>query len=140
MELSKYACTYVVPISLLSYYFISESRSSLYIHMIIVCLIGCLDVTKRSEMEYFPIFKIKYNIFLKLLAIISHFILIYFLFLFPFPKTTSIYSHILLIVANLIIYCLPWWPYLIKRNDMGLIYNVLYCIMYFFLDQFYKKN
>ena len=50
-------------------------------------------------------------------------------------ENNNLISIFLLIVANLIIYFLPYWPYELSKMDVVYLYNfiyfVLFCLFYF---------
>ena len=119
---------FLIPLSLLSYYFIPYSRPILLLHMIIIGIIGILDTYNKFQNN-------SINIIQSILSVIIHFPLIYVIkdldkfstinknILFNRTNTISI---LLLLLANIIMKYLYYWPYQIERNNLILIYNSLY--------------
>lgn len=115
MKLTQYLSLYLIPLIILSYIFIPSIRSGLFIHGIIVTIIGCLD-------NYYKTIPFM----IKILAYIVHLIILIPLALYPI-YTVSYLTLIFFGIALLVIKHLSWWPYSLKRITMLRIYILLFC-------------
>lgn len=72
----------------------------------------------------------KHGYIIHIWSIVFHLILL--LVLLDFDKYGfNIYSFYLLLLANLVIIYLPYWPYKIDRNTMLMMYNAFYIMLLF---------
>ena len=121
---TQYLSLYLIPFIILTYTFIPSTRSSLFIHGIIITIIGCLD----NYYNTIPFI-------IKILAYIVHLIILIPLALYP-TYIVSYLTLFLFVIALLVIKHLPWWPYSLKRKSMLQIYIILFCSYLFMLSLF----
>ena len=124
MNITQYLSLYLIPFIILSYTFIPSSRSALFIHGIIITIIGCLD----NYYNAIPFI-------IKILTYIVHLIILIPIVLYP-TYIVSYLTLFLFVIALLVIKHLPWWPYSLKRKSMLQIYIILFCSYLFMLSLF----
>ena len=114
----KFELSYIlVPATAILYFYYPISRPILFHHLNCIGLIGIYDT----------ILKKKYNSKLfTYLSILFHSLLCLSLLRMRQDGDINLYSLILLLVANLIIKNLPYWPYLIERCKLLYFYNFIY--------------
>ena len=121
-RLKFYLSTYLIPILTLLYIYFPFCREILFIHMIIIFIIG------NIETYYQPV---TFNS--KIFGWLSHTILIITILYFNNPKEinkkTINYSDIIWILAPILIYLLPWWKYVLTRNNFFFLYVINYIII-----------
>ena len=126
-------CTYVIPISLILYYYFPSIRPALFIHMIIVASIGNIE-THNS---------IIFSTWLeKIISYFSHMLLILILFLFKPRSYINIYSVLLNILVLLPVLFHPKWLYTMSKERMLITYYIKYIVIAFtvlVLFPFFKK-
>ena len=113
----------LVPIVVLLYIFYPKSKHIFFKH--IVC-IGCVGII---EMIFFEKYKFSTCIGIynnKCIVLLIHIALLVVLFNFKKYWSYNIYSILILILANVIIIYLPWWPYYMSRKTLIYIYNITY--------------
>jgi len=114
----QYELSYIlVPLMAMAYYFIHATRPIFIYHMIIIGTVGTIDTLYKMG---------TYNGYITtVLSIIFHLALLFVLCDFD-KYGYNIYSLLLLLLANLIIVYLPYWPYKINKNTILIMYNMLY--------------
>jgi len=126
-------CTYVIPISLILYYYFPSIRPALFIHMIIVASIGNIE-THNS---------IIFSTWLeKIISYFFHMLLILILFLFKPTSYINIYSVLLNILVLLPVLFHPKWLYTMSKERMLITYYIKYIVIAFtvlVLFPFFKK-
>jgi len=123
-------CAYAIPISLALYYYIPRSRPILFIHMLVLGIIGNIEMY-NSVM--FPLW------WEKMIGYFFHTILIVILFAMKTTKYINIYSVLLNLFVPIVIYLHPCWPYSNKKNDMIGIYLQFYIIIALLILLFSKS-
>ena len=121
-ELSLQICTYVIPLSLILYYYFPKIRPVLFIHMIIVASIGNIE-THNSII--FPTW------WEKIISYFFHALLILILFLFKTSSYINIYSVLLNILVPLLILFHPKWLYTMSKERMIMTYYIKYIVIAF---------
>ena len=115
-------CTYVIPISLILYYYFPSIRPALFIHMIIVASIGNIE-THNS---------IIFSTWLeKIISYFFHMLLILILFLFKPTSYINIYSVLLNILVLLPVLFHPKWLYMMSKERMLMTYYIKYIVIAF---------
>ena len=99
--------------------------------MIIIFIIG------NIETYYQPVTLIS-----KIFGWLAHTILIITILYFKIPKEinkkTIIYSDIICILAPILIYLLPWWKYVLTRNNFFFLFVINYIIIRYLCIKFIK--
>jgi len=126
-------CTYVIPISLILYYYFPSIRPALFIHMIIVASIGNIE-THNS---------IIFSTWLeKIISYFFHMLLILILFLFKPTSYINIYSVLLNILVLLPVLFHPKWLYTMSKERLLITYYIKYIVIAFIIlviFPFFKK-
>ena len=115
-------CTYVIPISLILYYYFPSIRPALFIHMIIVATIGIIE-THNSI-----IFTTWWE---NVISYFFHMLLILILFLFKPSSYINIYSVLLNIFVLLPVLFHPKWLYTMSKERMLITYYIKYIVIAF---------
>ena len=115
-------CTYVIPISLILYYYFPKIRPALFIHMIIVATIGIIE-THNSI-----IFTTWWE---NVISYFFHMLLILILFLFKPSSYINIYSVLLNILVLLPVLFHPKWLYMMSKERMLMTYYIKYIVIAF---------
>ncbi len=115
-------CTYVIPISLILYYYFPKIRPALFIHMIIVATIGIIE-THNSI-----IFTTWWE---NVISYFFHMLLILILFLFKPSSYINIYSVLLNIFVLLPVLFHPKWLYTMSKERMLMTYYIKYIVIAF---------
>ena len=115
-------CTYVIPISLILYYYFPSIRPALFIHMIIVATIGIIE-THNSI-----IFTTWWE---NVISYFFHMLLILILFLFKPTSYINIYSVLLNILVLLPVLFHPKWLYMMSKERMLMTYYIKYIVIAF---------
>ena len=115
-------CTYVIPISLILYYYFPSIRPALFIHMIIVATIGIIE-THNSI-----IFTTWWE---NVISYFFHMLLILILFLFKPSSYINIYSVLLNILVLLPVLFHPKWLYMMSKERMLMTYYIKYIVIAF---------
>ena len=126
-------CTYVIPISLILYYYFPKIRPALFIHMIIVATIGIIE-THNSI-----IFTTWWE---NVISYFFHMLLILILFLFKPSSYINIYSVLLNIFVLLPVLFHPKWLYMMSKERMLMTYYIKYIVIAFtilVIFPFFKK-
>lgn len=117
-------CTYVIPISLILYYYFPSIRPALFIHMIIVASIGNIE-THNS---------IIFSTWLeKIISYFFHMLLILILFLFKPTSYINIYSVLLNILVLLPVLFHPKWLYTMSKERLLITYYIKYIVIAFII-------
>ena len=120
----KYELSYIlIPFSALLYYYAPSSRSILLFHMVIIGLIGINDALSK--------YKKKENAILPTIGSLIFHTLLLIVLKDLFKYKSNILSLLLLLVANIIIIYLPYWPYILNKNKTILLYNSIYLSLLF---------
>jgi len=115
-------CTYVIPISLILYYYFPSIRPALFIHMIIVATIGIIE-THNSI-----IFTTWWE---NVISYFFHMLLILILFLFKPTSYINIYSVLLNILVLLPVLFHPKWIYTMSKERVLITYYIKYIVIAF---------
>ena len=118
----QYELSYIlVPLAVVLYYYFPLLRPILIYHVAIIGFIGVIDTLCKMD---------DYNgIIITIFSIIFHVALL--LVLLDYNKHAfSIYSLVLLLLANIIIVYLPYWPYELSRNTVSIMYNFLFFVLF----------
>lgn len=118
----QYELSYIlIPLCVFIYYYFTRSRPVLIYHIAIIGFIGIVDSVYKIE---------KYNGYVSsIINIIIHgalFLVLYDLYKYDF----DIYSLLLLVVANMIIIYLHYWPYEMDRYTTLFMYNISYLSLF----------
>ena len=115
---------FLIPFIYFLYNYFPTIRTYILYHIVCTGIVGTID----SGYSYN-----KNNIGIGTLFISSivHLSLLIVLIHFKKYGKINIISIVLLFVANLIIFFLPYWPYSIKRESTSLLYNFIYCFLCF---------
>ena len=124
-----YLSTILIPLTLILYVFIQPLRPVLFKHMIAVGLIGIIETG-----YFFEGYKKKHHTWWTkgwqpatyIFCMILHVLLLLVLINFPQYWNFNKFSFVLLIIVNLIIIFLPWWPYFMSKTTVLVLYNVIY--------------
>ena len=126
-------CTYVIPISLILYYYFPKIRPVLFIHMLIVASLGNIE-THNS---------IIFSTWLeKIISYFFHMLLILILFLFKPSSYINIYSVLLNIFVLLPVLFHPKWLYTMSKERLLITYYIKYIVIAFIIlviFPFFKK-
>jgi len=126
-----YLSTYLVPILTLLYIYFPFCRKMIFIHMILIFIIG------NIETYYQPVTLIS-----KIFGWLAHTILIITILYFKIPKEINkkiiIHSDIICILAPILIYLLPWWKYVLTRNNFFFLFVINYIIIRYLCIKFIK--
>ena len=117
----EYELSYIViPLSIILYLFIPETRPSLIYHMIIIGIIGTLDTLYKFG---------KYNGYIATsLSVLFHLCILFVLYDYN-KYSYNLYSLLLLVLANIIIIYLPYWPYKFNKSIILSMYNIIYLLL-----------
>lgn len=121
----RYELSYIlVPLSILLYIYVPAMKPVLMYHMVCVSIIGTIDTLLKDN-----------GIAMKIASIILHLLLLFVLYDFNIYENNNLLSITLLIIANLIVIFLPYWPYELSKMDIVYLYNFIYialfCLFYF---------
>jgi hypothetical protein len=120
----NYELSYVlIPLIYYIYIYLPNTLSYFLYHIVCIGIIGTIDcVYKYNENAIgIGILIISILLHLSLLVVLNH---------FKKYRKINIISILLLILADIIILFLPYWPYSIKRETLFLLYNFIYVILY----------
>ena len=125
----KYQLSYLlVPLAVILYIYIPAFRSYLLYHMVCCGLIGTTDTINYNTLG-------KTGIVFTITSIIFHLGMLAVLYEFKKYGKINAISLFLLLLANIIILYLPYWPYSLSRKTILFLYNFIYFILFisFFL-------
>ena len=113
----EYQLSYIlVPLALYLYIYFPLLRVNLEYHMVCIGIIGAIDSIIRFILK-------KTGILFTILSILSHLSLLFISFYLRNTGKKNVVSFILLILANIVIFFLPYWPYSLKRKTILFLYN-----------------
>lgn len=122
MELSYF----IVPIVIILYFFYSFIRPIVFTHCFVILIIGWIDT-------YFKIIKYNNYIILGILSFIGHLLLILPIIYFKKIYYSNKNTYILLLFAILLLFFLPYWPYILTKEEMILLYLFLFLFIEFIM-------
>ena len=128
--------TLLIPLTLILYIFVQPLRPVFFKAMVAIGLIGIIElVIGLCINRYKKINKLSKSIkispvFLWIGALIAHIIILFVLIDFSKYWQFNKFSFLLLIVANLIIIFLPWWPYIMSKPILLIVYNGIYLAIF----------
>ena len=134
-SLFKFISTFAVPIGIVLYLEFKSIAPVIMLHNIIVGTIGGVDIYVRQLKNRQPVEQLVFlgmpsNI-TNMLCFLLHMLLIAVIVYRPIdPLRIPTESHLLLLLVIIIIYGIPWWPYVITRTEMFFIYIFLYIGLY----------
>jgi hypothetical protein len=134
-SLFNFISTFAVPIGILLYLEFKSIASTIMFHNIIIGTIGGIDIyvrqlKNRQPAEQLTFLGLPINI-TNALCFLLHMLLIAAIVYRPVdPLRVPMESHLLLILVGIIIFGIPWWPYVITRTEMFFIYVSLYIGLY----------
>ena len=119
----KFQLSYVVvPLAIILYIYFSSFRSYLLYHMVCGGIIGTIDTINYYRLG-------KSGIVFTITSLIFHLALLLVLCNFKKYGKINKISVFLLLIANLIIIYLPYWPYSLTRQTFLFLYNLIYFIL-----------
>tara|TARA_B100000161_G_C33431777_1_gene360514 strand:- start:315 stop:731 length:417 start_codon:yes stop_codon:yes gene_type:complete len=114
----KYELSYlIIPLSIILYLKYPLLKPVLIYHMICIGIIGTINTLYIIG---------KNGIAITFLSIILHLLLLFVLYDIKKFGKVNLFSLVILIFANLLIYYLPYWPYYLSKNTVIIIYNICY--------------
>jgi hypothetical protein len=122
---------FLIPLIYVLYNYVPNIRTYLLYHIVCVGIVGTIESVYgylENNIGIGTLF-ISSIIHLSLLSVLIHFK--------KYGKINMI-SLVLLFMANLIIFFLPYWPYSIKRESTFILYNFIYsflCFVYFYTSK-----
>ena len=122
---------FLIPLIYVLYNYVPNIRTYILYHIVCVGIVGTIDSVYgylENNIGIGTLF-ISSIIHLSLLSVLIHFK--------KYGKINMI-SLVLLFMANLIIFFLPYWPYSIKRESTFILYNFIYsflCFVYFYTSK-----
>lgn len=118
----NYELSYIlVPLTAILYIFNNYCKFIFMYHMIAIGIIGSIDIIIKFGKNNSKL--------IDTLSLLCHILLLLVLFEFKKFGIQNNISKLLLVLANLIILLLPYWPYVIGRKVMLLIYNLIYLVL-----------
>lgn len=131
----KFISTFAVPLGIILYLQFKDVSAKIMLHNIIIGTIGGIDIyirqlKNRQPAEQLGILGIPSNI-MNVVFFLLHMLLIAVVLYRPVdPLTIPNESHYILLLVPIVIFGLPWWPYIITRMEMFMIYISLYIYLY----------
>jgi hypothetical protein len=122
---------FLIPLIYVLYNYVPNIRTYILYHIVCVGIVGTIESVYgylENNIGIGTLF-ISSIIHLSLLSVLIHFK--------KYGKINMI-SLVLLFMANLIIFFLPYWPYSIKRESIFVLYNFIYsflCFVYFYTSK-----
>ena len=130
----KFHLSYLlIPIVLLLYVFLPNTHKYILYHAVCIGIIGTIEC-------YYMYIENNLGIGMAFLSIILHLSLLIVLINFKKDGRINIISLLLLVIADLIIVFLPYWPYSIKRETLFILYNSIYISLYFANTLLHNKS
>lgn len=132
----KFISTFAVPLGIILYLNFKEVSAKIMLHNIIIGTIGGVDIyvrqlKNRQPAEQLGILGISSNT-MNVVFFLLHMLLIGAVLYRPVdPLIIPKESHYILLLVPIVIFGLPWWPYIITRMEMFIIYISLYIYLYF---------
>ena len=122
---------FLIPLIYVLYNYVPNIRTYILYHIVCVGIVGTIDSVYgylENNIGIGTLF-ISSIIHLSLLSVLIH---------FKKYGKINIISLVLLFMANLIIFFLPYWTYSIKRESTFVLYNFIYsflCFVYFYTSK-----
>ena len=114
---------FLIPFTISLYYLYTDLKPILMYHIVCIGLIGTIDsIYKAGE---------KNGIATTILSVFFHIILLVVLYEFKLYGTPNTISILLLMIANIIIVAMPYWPYKLSKKQILILYNLIYIILRF---------
>jgi len=114
----------LIPIIFLLYNYLHNTRKYILYHAVCIGIVGIIEC-------YYSYIKKNIGIVTVIISTIIHLLLLLVLIDFKKNGEINIISLILLLIANLIIIFLPYWPYAIEKKTILISYNTIYFLLYF---------
>ncbi len=133
--LFKFISTFAVPIGIILYLQFKSIAPTIMFHNIIIAGIGGIDIyvrqlKNRQPAEQLELLGMPSDI-TNVVCFLVHVLLIAVIIYRPVdPLRVPLESHLLVILVAIIIFGIPWWPYVITRAEMFLAYISMYFGLY----------
>jgi|688.fasta_scaffold257276_2 hypothetical protein len=114
----------LIPFIFLLYNYLPNTRKYILYPAVCIGIIGTIDI-------YYRYIENNIGIAIAFILTIIHLSLLIVLINFKKYGRINIISLLLLVIADLIIVLLPYWPYSIKREKLFILYNLIYISLYF---------
>jgi hypothetical protein len=114
----------LIPFIFLLYNYLPNTRKYILYHAVCIGIIGTIDI-------YYSYIENNIGIGIAFISTIIHLLLLIVLINFKKYGRINIISLLLLVIADLTIVLLPYWPYSIKRETLFILYNLIYISLYF---------
>jgi|TARA_Y200000002_G_scaffold370224_1_gene365455 hypothetical protein len=133
--LFKFISTFAVPIGVILYLQFKSIAPTIMLHNIIIAGIGAIDIYVRQLKNRQPVEQLKLlgmpSDITNVVCFLLHVLLVAVIIYRPVdPLRIPLESHLLLILVAIIIFGIPWWPYVISRAEMFLAYVTMYFGLY----------
>jgi hypothetical protein len=114
----------LIPFVFLLYNYLPNTRKYILYHAVCIGIIGIIDC-------YYAYIENNIGIGIAFISTIIHLLLLIVLINFKKYGRINIISLLLLVIADLTIVLLPYWPYSIKKITIFILYNLIYISLYF---------
>lgn len=113
----------LIPLIYYIYIYMPNTLSYFLYHIVCIGIIGTIDcINKYNENTI--------GIGIVIISILLHLSLLIVLNHFKKYGQINIISILLLVLANITILFLPYWPYSMKRETLCILYNFIYIFLY----------
>lgn len=121
----KFQLSYLlIPFVFLLYNYLPNTRKYMLYHAVCIGIIGTVN-------SYYMFIENNIGIGIAFINTIIHLLLLIVLINFKKYGKINVISFLLLLIADLTILLLPYWPYVIKRETLFILYNLIYISVYF---------
>lgn len=129
----------LIPLFVYLYLFINKSKSILLYSLNVIAIIGIWDTILKKKY----VINLNFGYLQFYTALFCHAVL--FLSLFDFMKYgyPNLKSYLLLIIGSIIIYYLPWWPYMLTKKTtifLAITIYIILTILYLLIKTFKFKE
>ena len=114
----------LIPFVFLLYNYLPNTRKYILYHAVCIGIIGIIDC-------YYAYIENNIGIGIAFISTIIHLLLLIVLINFKKYGRINVISLLLLVIADLTIVLLPYWPYSIKKITIFILYNLIYISLYF---------
>jgi hypothetical protein len=114
----------LIPFVFLLYNYLPNTRKIILYHAVCIAIIGIIEC-------YYSYIEKNIGIVIAIISTLIHLSLLFVLVDFQKYGKINLFSLVLLLIVNLVILFLPYWPYSIKRESLLLLYNFIYTFSYF---------
>lgn len=115
---------FLIPLAYFIYIYLPNTRKYFLYHIVCIGIIGTIDT-------YYNYIENNIGIGIAFISTIIHLSLLIVLLNFKKYGRINIISLLLLVIADLTIVLLPYWPYSIKRETLFILYNLIYISLFF---------